>query len=248
MSFFGCGSLRYFDHTQCFKDFPPSEKYHEPPLPGRPIISGCNSPTANLSTYIDFYLKPIVKQLPSNIQDTTHFLRTLWSFDGTIPQNSILVTFDVKSLYTNIPHDEGITCCSIALQTFYGQSLPLPLKYTLQLITFILKKNYFKFKDTFYLQTHGTAMGSPFAPNYASIFMDHIERQILHSAPDNKTPILWLRFIDDIFAIWTYSHDCLHQFFEHSFLLKNRKYIDSNEVFWRSVLSFINIHDIIVQN
>ena len=22
-------------------------------------------------------------------------------------------------------------------------------------------------------------------------------------------------FIDDIFAIWTYSHDCLHQFFEH---------------------------------
>ena len=53
------------------------------------------------------------------------------------------------------------------------------------------------------------------APNYANIFMDYIERRILDSAPDNKKPILWLRFIDDIFAIWTYDHYSLHQFFEH---------------------------------
>ena len=162
-------------------------KIHEPGTPSRPIISGCNSPTANVLAYIDFYLKRIFKQSPSYIQDTTHFLRILWSSDGTTPRNSTLVTFDVKSLYTNIPHDEGITYCSTALQTFYGQFLPLPLKYMLQFITFILMKNYFKFRDTFYLQTHGTAMGSPFAPNYTNIFMDHIERQILHSAPDHKS-------------------------------------------------------------
>ena len=102
-------------------------KIHKPGTPGRPIISGCNSPTSNLSTYIDFYLKPIVKQLPSYMQDTKHFLRTLR-------------TFDVKSLYTNIPHYEGITFCSTALQTFYGQSLPLPLKYMLQFITLSSRK------------------------------------------------------------------------------------------------------------
>ena len=45
--------------------------------------------------------------------------------------------------------------------------------------------------------------------------MDYIERQILDSAPDNKKPILWLRSIDDIFAIWTYNHYSLHQFFEY---------------------------------
>ena len=78
-------------------------KIHKPGTPGIPIISGCNSPTADLSTYTDFYLQPIVKKLPSYIQDTTYFLRTLQSFDGTISQNSILVSFDVKSLYTNIP-------------------------------------------------------------------------------------------------------------------------------------------------
>ena len=35
--------------------------------------------------------------------------------------------------------------------------------------------------------------------------MDYIERRILDSTPDNKNPILWLRFIGDTFAIWTYD-------------------------------------------
>ena len=190
-------------------------KIHKPGTPGRPIISGCDSPTTKLSIFIDYYLKPIVKRIPSYIHDTTHFLRTLRGFAGTIPQNSILVTFDVKSLYTNIPHDEGINYCSIALHQYYTTNLPIPVIHMRQLISFILKKNYFQFQNNFYLQIHGTAMGSPFAPNYANIFMDNIERQILDNAPNNNTPILWLRFIDDIFAIWTYGQDSLLKFFDH---------------------------------
>ena len=65
------------------------------------------------------------------------------------------------------------------------------------------------------MQIHSTAMGSPFALNYANIFMDCIEWRILDSAPNNKKPILWLRFIDNIFAIWTYDHYSLHQFIEY---------------------------------
>jgi hypothetical protein len=29
----------------------------------------------------------------------------------TIPENATLVTMDVTSLYTNIPHDDGIAAC-----------------------------------------------------------------------------------------------------------------------------------------
>ena len=39
-------------------------KIHKPNNPGQPIISGCDSPTANLSVYLDYYLKPIVQTLP----------------------------------------------------------------------------------------------------------------------------------------------------------------------------------------
>ena len=52
-------------------------KIHEEGTTGRPIISGCGSPTANLSIFIDYYLKPIVQTIPSFIKDTTHFLGVL---------------------------------------------------------------------------------------------------------------------------------------------------------------------------
>lgn len=38
--------------------------------PGRPIVSGINSITARIGKYIDFYLQPIVKKVPSYLKDT----------------------------------------------------------------------------------------------------------------------------------------------------------------------------------
>lgn len=38
--------------------------------PGRPIISGINSVTSRIGKYIDYYLQPIVKSIPSFLKDT----------------------------------------------------------------------------------------------------------------------------------------------------------------------------------
>ena len=45
------------------------------------------------------------------MKDTNHFLQTIFNLDTPLPPNTILATIDVKSLYTNIPHDEGIKSC-----------------------------------------------------------------------------------------------------------------------------------------
>ena len=90
-------------------------KIHKPNTPGRPIISGCDSPTEKLSIYIDHFLKPLVPLIPSYIKDTTHFLNTLFAIPTTLPPNTILATLDVTSLYTNIPHAEGIASATEAL-------------------------------------------------------------------------------------------------------------------------------------
>ena len=107
--------------------FYPLPKIHKPNNLGRSIISGIDSPTANLSVYRDYYLKPIVCTLPSYIKDTDHFLRTILDDNLEIPVNSILLSMDVRSLYTNIPQDEGTDVCLSALSEFYGTDLPLPL-------------------------------------------------------------------------------------------------------------------------
>ena len=190
-------------------------KIHKPGVTGRPIISGCNSPTANLSRYIDHYLKPIVRNISSYIQDTTHFLRILKEYDGKVPSEALLVTFDVKSLYTNIPTDLGIEYTLQALLGFYRDNIPLKIQYIEQILIFILKKNYFEFNENFYLQLMGTAMGSSFAPNYANIFMDRVEQQILTTAPENNKPLIWKRYIDDIYVIWTKGEEALCAFHDH---------------------------------
>ena len=69
--------------------------------PGRPIISSNGHPTERISQFVDFHLKPLVQMLPSYIKDTTHFLLQLQNL-GPLPDNAILVTLDISSLYTNI--------------------------------------------------------------------------------------------------------------------------------------------------
>ena len=97
---------------------------------------------------------------------------------------------DVKSLYTNILQGLGIQYCLEAMQNFYQGA---------QMFRFILKDNYFEFDKKYYLQIHGTAMGSLFAPNFANIFMHNCESHLLQTAPGDKIPLVWKRFSDDIF-------------------------------------------------
>ena len=80
-------------------------KLRKPNIPGRPIISGSDCPTDNLSKYIEHHLKPLI---PSYIKDTTHFLNTILQIPAPLPHNTVLVKIDITSLYTNIPNNEGI--------------------------------------------------------------------------------------------------------------------------------------------
>ena len=82
-------------------------KIHKPNNPGRPVISSVNSHTEKLSAYVDEFLRPLAQALPSHIRDTTDFIIRLKNL-GRVPENSILATLDVSSLYTNIDTDDGL--------------------------------------------------------------------------------------------------------------------------------------------
>ena len=75
----------------------------------RPIVSKINSPTANLAEFLDYYLQPIMKQLPAYLKDTTQFLQEIVNIK--VQADTWIVTIDVKSLYINIPNKEGIQAC-----------------------------------------------------------------------------------------------------------------------------------------
>ena len=56
-------------------------------------------------------------------------------------------------------------------------------------------------------------MGTKLAPSYANIFMGELEEKIVSSS--DKQPLIWLRFIDDIFTIWPYDLSELIKFRDH---------------------------------
>ena len=56
----------------------------------------------------------------------------------------------------------------------------------------------------------GIAIGTKFAAPYASIFRDQHETKFLES--QILKPLVWFRYIDDIFFIWTHGEEKLKKF------------------------------------
>ena len=75
---------------------------------------------------------------------------------------------------------------------------------------FELKNNYLQFSDKVHQPISGTAIGTKFAPLYACIFMDQVEIKFLQT--QKFQPLVWFRYIDDIFFIWTHGKNSLKIF------------------------------------
>jgi hypothetical protein len=88
---------------------------------------------------------------------------------------------DVTSLYTNIPHDEGIEACREVWNNRINQR-PSTESF-IQLLEHVLNFNNFMFNGEHFLQISGTAMGTKMAPSYANIFMGRLERRLLYHSP-----------------------------------------------------------------
>ena len=185
-------------------------KIHKKDVPGRPICSSIQHPTAHISKFVDEHIKKYVPKTRSYVRDTQHFISRLKQL-GQIPNNALLVTLDVSSLYTNIPNHEGLLAVAEHLRTDPDKQKVGP--HLLKLLQLVLHSMSFSFNGDHYLQIGGTAMGTSVAPNYANLFMDRFETKAL----DNwlLKPLVWLRFIDDIFMIWTHGEDSLSNFIEY---------------------------------
>lgn len=165
--------------------------------PGRPIVSDCGSETYPSAEYLDYYINPLSTTHPSYLKDTYDFITKLQATKCT--ENCFLFTMDVTNLYMNIPIEEGINCIRQIFNTH--PDAKRPSEELIQLLNINLTRNDFEFNNEYYLQTKGTAMGKKFAPAYANIYMSAWEKGAM--AKCKQTPLLYLRFLDDFFGIWT---------------------------------------------
>lgn len=93
--------------------------------------------------------------------DTSDFLKGLRDIT-VVPTEGWLVTIDVVSLYTSIEHQKGIEAVRGLLST--SDYSVQQQNFVMELLEIVLYENFFFFRDQFFIQKRGTAMGSNVAP------------------------------------------------------------------------------------
>ena len=175
-------------------------KWTKPNLPpGRPIVSNVGTEFSNVSRWLDHFLQPVVNELYKKnlVKDTYHFLETLESLALSKEGDYLLFTADVSDLYTNIPLTGAREKIQKRLDSVPDCTRP-PTACLLRLLDLILNKNDMEFNGQHFLQVKGVSMGNNCAPSIANLYLADMDEYIQAEV----APVLYRRFIDDIFGIW----------------------------------------------
>ena len=107
---------------------------------------------------------------------------------------SILCSFDICSLFTNIPLAETIEICT---KTLYGGHFPTPVipKHVfIELTKTATTSVELTFNNIMYRQIDVVAMGSPLGPSLANIFVKLFN--------EISKPIVYCRYVNDTFSLF----------------------------------------------
>ena len=188
-------------------------KIHKPEVPLRPIVSSIDSPTYNLAKFLTRIISPLTGKTSTFVKDSGDFVEKARSI--RLEEGSILVSFDVTSLFTKVPIAEALEVIGRRLeeQEAEERNTTLSVASIKRLLHLCLTSTYFMWNSRFYQQKEGAAMGNPLSPVVANIYMEHFEALAIESA--RLKPATWLRYVDDTFVVWNEGMDKLHDFLEH---------------------------------
>ena len=111
-----------------------------------------------------------------------------------------MCSFDVESLFTNIPTLKTIEI--ILNRTFEERNESfhgLTRDQLKKLLIICTQESHFKFNGKYYDQIDGVSMGSPLGPLMANIFMANFEKENMANLKELGVS-LWFRYVDDVFA------------------------------------------------
>ncbi|CAG2193463.1 unnamed protein product [Mytilus edulis] len=172
-------------------------------VPGRPIVSLCNSPLEKIAQYIDYFIKPVVNKFWTYTQDTTSFINKLEKIRA--PADILMSSFDISSMYTNLHHTEIINAIDRAwpliMQCKFDIPVP-PKKALLELLRISLANNEFEFNGQIFKQKVGVPMGSPMSPSLTDIRIYEIVSAILKRFPYSSDISLLSVYRDDGFLLF----------------------------------------------
>ena len=137
-------------------------------LKSRPIVSCPGSLLHPLGIWIDRKLQTLAKQQVSYFRNSYELCQQLCS--TTYPTNAKLFTANAISMYTNIPTNTAIMLIAKHIRKCVTEERPKQNEALLAALKLVMLNNIFSFGDMTFKQLNGTAMGTPPAPPYATIY------------------------------------------------------------------------------
>jgi len=144
------------------------------------MISYVNTFAYDLCSFLANVYSPLAGNLNFTVKNSTDFASTIASEE--IQDHEIMVSFDVESLFTNVPIKGAVQAALQKMKNDAG----LPDRTTLtpvqivDLLDFVLRSTYFQFNGWIYKQQDGTAMGSPVSAVIARTTRQSHRLQVRH--------------------------------------------------------------------
>ena len=193
--------FRSFNVEDPFAYFYLLAKVHKKPWGSHPIVLVSGSISHGLGRWLDNQLQRIVKHLPYYLKSSTELVALLGNTRNLSPQARFF-TMDATSMYTNIDTKHALD----EIEQFLRHTNPLicvveniSVDAIIAAMKIIMYHNVFKFGNTCWVQLTGTAMGTPPAPMYATLYFAIHEYNVI---PDTVCLPFYRRYIDDGIGIW----------------------------------------------
>ena len=112
-----------------------------------------------------------------------------------------MVSYDIESLYTNVPVEETI---NLILEQMNEDNTVMngEKEEFKKMLIQATNNSYFMFNGEYYKQREGLAMGQPLSAPLANAFLCFHERRWLDQCPRAFRPIFYRRYVDDTYVIF----------------------------------------------
>ena len=178
-------------------------KIHKCDVPLRPILSAMGTAGYNLAKFFVPLLSAFTTKHFS-IKDSFSFATEISSLPDS--NSYFMASFDIKSLFTNIPLEETV---SIATDNYFNITRP-SRSFTPKLFKDLLLSSV---KDIIFLfngKVFSEGMGNPLGPTFANLFLCHHETNWFDKCPLHFKPKFYRRYVDDTFILFLDSSHILN--------------------------------------